>query len=62
MVVGGGLQNFSVSPRPLGSLNLLGLGWGWAKGVWGQGLAIIFLSEDFIRFYSHYSLSNLIDK
>ena len=28
----GGLQHFSVSPRPLGSL--LGLGWGWAYGVW----------------------------
>ena len=27
---GGGLQEFSVSPRPLGSLNLSGLGWGWA--------------------------------
>ena len=25
---GGGLQHFSVSPRPFGSLNLLGLGWG----------------------------------
>ena len=26
----GGLQHFSVSPRPFGSLGLLGLGWGWA--------------------------------
>ena len=31
--VGGGLKCFSVSPRPLGTLNLLGLGWGWAKWV-----------------------------
>ena len=41
----GGLEQFSVSPRPLGSL--LGLGWGWAYGVWGlkvlgQGLTIFF--------------------
>ena len=31
----GWLVDFSVSPRPLGTLNLLGLGWGWAQGVWG---------------------------
>ena len=30
---GGGLLDFSVSPRALGSLSLLELGWGWAKGV-----------------------------
>ena len=39
----GGLQHFSVSPRPL--LSLLGLAWGWPYGVWGlrvwgQGLTI----------------------
>ena len=39
----GGLEQFSVSPRPLGSL--LGLSWGWDYGVWGlrvlgQGLTI----------------------
>ena len=44
----GGLEQFSVSPRPLGSL--LGLGWGWAYGVWGlrvwgQGLTIGLLSQ-----------------
>ena len=27
-MAGGGLQHFNVSPRPFGSLNLLGLGWG----------------------------------
>ena len=44
----GGLEQFSVSPRPLGSL--LGLGWGWAYGVWGlrvwgQGLTILNFAE-----------------
>ena len=34
-VGGGGLQHFSVSPRPLGSLNLLGLGCGWGLRFWG---------------------------
>ena len=37
VVVGGGPQNFSVSPRPLGfGLGLKGLG----IRVWGQGLTI----------------------
>ena len=41
---------FSVSPSPLGTnfgFELVGLGWGWALGVWGirvwgQGLTITF--------------------
>ena len=41
----GGLHDFSVIPRPFGSLNFLGLGRGFAEGasglrVWGQGLTI----------------------
>ena len=41
----GGLQDFTVSPRPLGSENLLGFGWNRPWGfqglrVWGQGLTI----------------------
>ena len=44
----GGLQHFSVSPRPL--LSLLRLAWGWAYGVWGlrvwgQGLTIKYLYQ-----------------
>ena len=35
---GGGLQDFSVSPRPLG-LGFLGF-WVWGLRVWGQGLTI----------------------
>ena len=37
-VVEGGLQHFSVSPRPLG-FGFLGLGV-WGLRVWGQGLTI----------------------
>ena len=41
----GGLQDFTVSPRPLRSENLLGFGWNRPWGfqglrVWGQGLTI----------------------
>ena len=41
----GGLQDFTVSPRPLGSENLLGFGWNrplefQGLRVWGQGLTI----------------------
>ena len=38
---------------PIGSLNFLGLGWGWAKGVlgvrvWGQGLTIFELNPGLV--------------
>ena len=35
--LGGGLQHFSVSPRPVESLNLLGLDWGGGAGTNGFG-------------------------
>ena len=37
---GGGPKDFSVSPRPLWSMKLWGLGWGWVFGtkVLGPGL------------------------
>ena len=61
VVVGGGLQHFSVSPSPLWFQFLLGLSWGWAQGVlglrfWGQGLTIQNLMIFLRSFWKHLQL------
>ena len=50
VVVGGSLQHFSVSTRPLG-FGFLGF-WVWGLGVWGLGLTISVLQVAIIWFLS----------
>ena len=61
-MVGGGLQDFSVSPSPLGPNWVFEMGWAYGYGVYGTGLDNIqyILSYCKDHVYSVYSISEYI--